>query len=112
MFTFGFQVIFKLSFFTRQEIIAFIYLQWCMRQFTELEVQFTRQDILFLNLIAIAYFFLPFKNFSVDRINEYSMLEDEGELKSKSGHKPPTEWPRRGKIEFKNVTMRYFKGKI
>lgn len=60
--------------------------QWCMRQWTELETQMT----------------------SVDRVDEYSQLEPEGELESPPDKKPPADWPSQGNIEFRNLSMSYF----
>ncbi|KAK9296489.1 hypothetical protein QLX08_009536 [Tetragonisca angustula] len=59
--------------------------QWGMRQSTEMENQMT----------------------SVERVLEYSKVESEPPLKSKPEKKPKDSWPEEGKIEFKNVVMRY-----
>ncbi|XP_063224515.1 ATP-binding cassette sub-family C member 4-like [Bacillus rossius redtenbacheri] len=59
--------------------------QWFMRQSAELENQMT----------------------SVERVMEYGGLEDEGPLESAPDKKPPTEWPSRGRIEFRNVCLSY-----
>lgn len=45
---------------------------------------------------------------SVDRVNEYSDLQSEGDLESPPDRKPPADWPSQGSIEFRNVTMSYF----
>lgn len=58
-----------------------------MRQWTELETQMT----------------------SVDRVDEYSRIETEGELESSPDKRPPDNWPANGTIEFRNVVLRYFK---
>ncbi|XP_049822547.1 probable multidrug resistance-associated protein lethal(2)03659 isoform X1 [Aethina tumida] len=60
--------------------------QWGMRQSTELENQMT----------------------SVERVVEYSDIEHEGALETPKDDKPPETWPDQGKIEFKNVFLRYF----
>ncbi|CAH0557608.1 unnamed protein product [Brassicogethes aeneus] len=60
--------------------------QWGMRQSTELENQMT----------------------SVERVVEYSNIEHEGALVSPEDKKPPKSWPEHGKIEFKDVFLRYF----
>lgn len=59
--------------------------QWGMRQSTEMENQMT----------------------SVERVLEYSKVESEPPLESKPDKKPKGNWPEEGKIEFKNVVMRY-----
>ena len=61
-------------------------LQWGVRQSAEVE-----------NLMT-----------SVERVMEYSQLEEEDEP-SKPGNKPPSDWPREGVIEFKDVYLRYAK---
>lgn len=61
-------------------------LQWGMRQSTELENQMT----------------------SVERVIEYTNVEQERELESKlPNKKPPKSWPERGKIEFVKVYLKY-----
>lgn len=57
-------------------------LQWGMRQWSELENQMT----------------------SVERILDYTKLENEPERESKA---LPENWPRHGKLTFKNLSMRY-----
>lgn len=59
--------------------------QWGMRQSTELENQMT----------------------SVERVVEYSNVESEPSLESTPDKKPKESWPEEGKIEFKNVYMKY-----
>ncbi|EGI58008.1 Putative multidrug resistance-associated protein lethal(2)03659 [Acromyrmex echinatior] len=59
--------------------------QWGMRQSAELENQMT----------------------SVERILEYSKVDSEPPLESIPDKKPKSEWPQEGKIEFKNVFLRY-----
>ncbi|XP_053998577.1 probable multidrug resistance-associated protein lethal(2)03659 isoform X1 [Hylaeus anthracinus] len=59
--------------------------QWGMRQSTELENQMT----------------------SVERVLEYSKVENEPALESTPDKKPRDSWPEEGKIEFKQVAMRY-----
>ncbi|XP_051160133.1 probable multidrug resistance-associated protein lethal(2)03659 [Leptopilina boulardi] len=59
--------------------------QWGMRQSAELENQMT----------------------SVERVLEYSKIESEPALESKPDKKPKEEWPEAGKIEFKQVYLRY-----
>lgn len=58
-----------------------------MRQWTELETQMT----------------------SVDRVDEYSQLEPEGDLESPPDKRPPADWPSQGNIEFRNLSMSYYK---
>lgn len=59
--------------------------QWGMRQSAELENQMT----------------------SVERVLEYSKIESEPALESQPEKKPKEEWPEAGKIEFKQVYLRY-----
>ena len=60
-------------------------LQWGMRQTAELENQIT----------------------SVERVLEYSRLEEEPFLDSAPGKTPPKEWPSKGHVEFKDVRLKY-----
>lgn len=60
-------------------------LQWGMRQTAELENQIT----------------------SVERVLEYSRLEEEPFLDSAPGKTPPKEWPSKGHVEFKDVKLKY-----
>ncbi|XP_076646648.1 putative multidrug resistance-associated protein lethal(2)03659 isoform X1 [Halictus rubicundus] len=60
-------------------------LQWGMRQTAELENQMT----------------------SIERVLEYSSLEEEPFLESKPDQKPPKDWPTKGLVEFKNVKLKY-----
>ncbi|XP_031850164.1 putative multidrug resistance-associated protein lethal(2)03659 isoform X2 [Nomia melanderi] len=59
--------------------------QWGMRQSTELENQMT----------------------SVERVLEYSKIESEPPLESTPDKKPKETWPEEGRIEFKNLSLRY-----
>ncbi|XP_076648686.1 putative multidrug resistance-associated protein lethal(2)03659 isoform X2 [Halictus rubicundus] len=59
--------------------------QWGMRQSTELENQMT----------------------SVERVLEYSKVDSEPPLESTPEKKPKDSWPEEGKIEFKNLSLRY-----
>lgn len=60
-------------------------LQWGIRQTAELESQLT----------------------SIERILEYSNLEEEPMIDSKPETKPPDDWPAKGLVEFKHVRLRY-----
>ncbi|CAG9863581.1 unnamed protein product [Phyllotreta striolata] len=60
--------------------------QWGMRQSTELENQMT----------------------SVERILEYNNIEKEGQLESDPDKKPPASWPEKGKLEFRQLFLKYF----
>ncbi|XP_012538805.1 probable multidrug resistance-associated protein lethal(2)03659 [Monomorium pharaonis] len=60
-------------------------LQWGIRQTAELESQLT----------------------SIERILEYSRLEEEPMIDSKPETKPPDDWPAKGLVEFKNVSLKY-----
>ncbi|KAK1128362.1 hypothetical protein K0M31_002826 [Melipona bicolor] len=60
-------------------------LQWGMRQTGELENQMT----------------------SIERVLEYSNLEEEPFLDSTPEKKPPEDWPTKGLVEFKNVRLKY-----
>ncbi|XP_033334914.2 ATP-binding cassette sub-family C member 4 isoform X1 [Megalopta genalis] len=59
--------------------------QWGMRQSTELENQMT----------------------SVERVLEYSKVDSEPPLESTPDKEPKDSWPEEGKIEFKNLHLRY-----
>ncbi|XP_014258970.1 probable multidrug resistance-associated protein lethal(2)03659 isoform X2 [Cimex lectularius] len=59
--------------------------QWGMRQTAELENQMT----------------------SVERVMEYTSLEQEPPLESPPDKRPKESWPENGKIEFKNLSLRY-----
>ncbi|CAH1183645.1 unnamed protein product [Phaedon cochleariae] len=59
--------------------------QWGMRQSAELENQMT----------------------SVERVLEFTRIEQEPGLESVPDKKPPASWPKFGKIEFINTTLRY-----
>jgi len=61
-------------------------LQWGVRQSAEVE-----------NLMT-----------SVERVMEYSQLEEEDDP-TKEDNKPPSDWPKEGVIEFKDVYLRYAK---
>lgn len=45
---------------------------------------------------------------SVERLDQYSDVEQEPPLESEPSKTPPYSWPEFGRIEFRNVTMRYF----
>lgn len=60
-------------------------LQWGIRQTAELESQMT----------------------SIERIHEYSHLEEEPMIDSKPETKLPDNWPTKGHVEFKNVNLKY-----
>ncbi|KAG5892952.1 hypothetical protein JTB14_015003 [Gonioctena quinquepunctata] len=59
--------------------------QWGMRQSAELENQMT----------------------SVERVLEFTKIEHEADLESLPEKKPPISWPKQGRIEFVDLTMRY-----
>merc|ERR1712123_4370 len=61
-------------------------LQWGVRQSAEVE-----------NLMT-----------SVERVKEYSHLDEE-DKPTQPGNKPPSDWPKKGVIEFKDVYLRYAK---
>ncbi|RLU26338.1 hypothetical protein DMN91_000132 [Ooceraea biroi] len=60
-------------------------LQWGVRQTAELESQLT----------------------SIERILEYSHLQEEPMIDSKPETKPPDDWPTKGHVEFKDVSLKY-----
>ena len=68
-----------------QYIILSTMLQWGMVQSAELENHMT----------------------SVERILEYTKIESEPSLESGSDKKPPEKWPKEGRVEFKNVSLKY-----
>jgi ATP-binding cassette subfamily C (CFTR/MRP) protein 4 len=59
--------------------------QWGVRQSAELESQMT----------------------SVERIIEYSNLEQEADLESSADNKPDKEWPKKGEIKMVNMSVFY-----
>ncbi|XP_063224300.1 probable multidrug resistance-associated protein lethal(2)03659 isoform X2 [Bacillus rossius redtenbacheri] len=59
--------------------------QWFMKQSAELENQMT----------------------AVERVMEYGSLEDEGPLEAPPDRRPPKEWPSKGEIIFRNVSLSY-----
>ncbi|CAH1113752.1 unnamed protein product [Psylliodes chrysocephalus] len=60
--------------------------QWGMRQSTELENQMT----------------------SVERVLEYNAIEMEGQLESDPDKKPRPTWPENGRLEFRQIFLKYF----
>ncbi|XP_047105893.1 ATP-binding cassette sub-family C member 4-like isoform X1 [Schistocerca piceifrons] len=44
---------------------------------------------------------------SIERVLEYTRLPPEPALESEGGKKPPNEWPSKGEIVFKDVSLRY-----
>ncbi|XP_071558724.1 probable multidrug resistance-associated protein lethal(2)03659 [Temnothorax nylanderi] len=60
-------------------------LQWGIRQTAELESQLT----------------------SIERILEYSRLEEEPMIDGKPETKPPDDWPTKGLVEFRDVSLKY-----
>lgn len=44
---------------------------------------------------------------SVERIMTYTKLDQEGPFDSPPGKKPAIEWPHKGRITFKNMSLRY-----
>lgn len=60
--------------------------QWMIKDLSEVEIQLT----------------------SVERLDQYSKLPQEPALESEPDKKPPRSWPQSGRIEFKNVTLKYF----
>lgn len=66
-----------------QTISMTLLLQWCMFQVVEVETNMT----------------------SVERILDYSKIPQEPALEK--GGEPPKQWPCSGKIEFKNVSLKY-----
>ncbi len=59
--------------------------QWGVRQSAELESQMT----------------------AVERIIEYSKLEEEADLESSADNKPDKEWPKKGEIKMVNMSIFY-----
>jgi ATP-binding cassette subfamily C (CFTR/MRP) protein 4 len=45
--------------------------------------------------------------FSLPRVLEYNLLEKEHPLKTLKDDEIPTEWPQDGRIEFRNIFLRY-----
>ena len=44
---------------------------------------------------------------SVERVLEYTKLEQEPQFESLPEKKPPPEWPNEGKLEFRNLSLNY-----
>ncbi|KAL1514285.1 hypothetical protein ABEB36_003566 [Hypothenemus hampei] len=44
---------------------------------------------------------------SVERVLQYTHLDEEGPWESLPAHRPPVGWPKKGRIEFKHVYLRY-----
>lgn len=63
--------------------------QWGMRQSAELENNMT----------------------AVERVIEYNSVDPEPDMESMPSKKPPSDWPEKGEIKFKNVSMSYFPDK-
>lgn len=59
--------------------------QWGMRQSAELENQMT----------------------SVERVLEYTNIENEADLETKGDKKPPPSWPENGEVVFKRLYLKY-----
>ncbi|XP_036139278.1 probable multidrug resistance-associated protein lethal(2)03659 isoform X2 [Monomorium pharaonis] len=81
----GLAVVGDIGLIMTQTMSLTVLLQWGMRQTAELESQLT----------------------SIERILEYSRLEEEPMLDSKPDTKPPDNWPANGLVEFKNVSLKY-----
>ncbi|KAJ8684127.1 hypothetical protein QAD02_019919 [Eretmocerus hayati] len=71
-----------------QSLILVGMLQYGMRQTAEMVAQMT----------------------SVERMFQFTELEQEGPFDSEPGQKPSKEWPEKGKVEFKNLYLKYVEG--
>ncbi|XP_067119202.1 ATP-binding cassette sub-family C member 4-like [Centruroides vittatus] len=67
------------------ELMLFLYIQWCTFNLSETEYQMN----------------------SVARILNYSELKSEAAYESSPDEQPPANWPQKGEIEFKNVSLKY-----
>jgi ABC-type multidrug transport system fused ATPase/permease subunit len=47
---------------------------------------------------------------SVERVLEYSSLEQESQSQISGNSRPPTDWPSRGEIVYENVSMKHLPG--
>ncbi|XP_067128897.1 ATP-binding cassette sub-family C member 4-like [Centruroides vittatus] len=79
----------KIGLVTNYGLLIFLLLQWSIKQSSEVEYLMN----------------------SVTRILNYSNLKPEAAYESSPEIQPPADWPQKGEIEFKNVSLRYSKGK-
>ncbi|XP_023228576.1 multidrug resistance-associated protein 4-like isoform X2 [Centruroides sculpturatus] len=79
----------KLGLVINYGIMIFLHFHWIIKQSSETEYQMN----------------------SVARILNYSNLKSEAAYNSSTDKQPPTDWPRTGEIEFKNVSLQYSKDK-
>ncbi|XP_067215777.1 probable multidrug resistance-associated protein lethal(2)03659 isoform X1 [Linepithema humile] len=84
----GLAVVSNIGLIITQTMSLTIMLQWGIRQTAELESQLT----------------------SIERILEYSRLEEEPMIDGKPETKPPDDWPTKGLVEFKDVNLMYIRG--
>lgn len=84
----GLAVVSNIGLIITQSMSLLLMLQWGIRQTAELESHLT----------------------SIERILEYSRLEEESMIDSKPETKPPDDWPTKGLVEFKNVNLMYSRG--
>nr|XP_012224795.1 PREDICTED: probable multidrug resistance-associated protein lethal(2)03659 [Linepithema humile]XP_012224797.1 PREDICTED: probable multidrug resistance-associated protein lethal(2)03659 [Linepithema humile]XP_012224798.1 PREDICTED: probable multidrug resistance-associated protein lethal(2)03659 [Linepithema humile]XP_012224799.1 PREDICTED: probable multidrug resistance-associated protein lethal(2)03659 [Linepithema humile]XP_012224800.1 PREDICTED: probable multidrug resistance-associated prot len=84
----GLAVVSNIGLIITQTMSLTMMLQWGIRQTAELESQLT----------------------SIERILEYSRLEEEPMIDGKPETKPPDDWPTKGLVEFKDVNLMYIRG--
>ncbi|XP_023230117.1 multidrug resistance-associated protein 4-like [Centruroides sculpturatus] len=75
----------KIGLIINYELILILYFQWCIYHLSETEYQMN----------------------SVARILNYSVLKSEAAYESSPDEQPPADWPQKGEIEFKNVSLKY-----
>ncbi|XP_023242766.1 probable multidrug resistance-associated protein lethal(2)03659 [Centruroides sculpturatus] len=75
----------KIGLIINYELILILYFQWCIYHLSETEYQMN----------------------SVARILNYSKLKSEAAYESSPDKQPPADWPQKGEIEFKNVSLKY-----
>lgn len=66
-------------------------------------------NVMQLGAMQIAFMFLQMT--SLERICQFMKLDQETEMDNEQVSKPTTDWPSMGKIEFKELYMRYGNGK-
>ncbi|XP_023242085.1 multidrug resistance-associated protein 4-like [Centruroides sculpturatus] len=75
----------KIGLIINYEFILLLYLEWCIKHLSETEYQMN----------------------SVARILNYSELKSEAGYESSPNEQPPANWPQKGEIKFKNVSLKY-----
>ncbi|KAL4216369.1 hypothetical protein ACF0H5_024096 [Mactra antiquata] len=74
-----------------------------------LSISYAVQITITLNLVVLAISEMEMNIVSAERVMEYTSLPSEAGW-TLEGKSPPTEWPRTGKVEFRNYVTRYREG--